>query len=135
MKTYRRLQVDDYFLLFACICLTASTVLGYINVSNLYWSQELDYNPTRSLFLLDEHVDIAAHINAYERLYYSYPSLLWAAIFAVKFAYLAFFRRLVDRVRPLVIYWRIIVILSVVSLPVCIVTIYVSCMKWGLEAG
>ncbi|MCJ1422479.1 hypothetical protein MMC29_000359 [Sticta canariensis] len=126
LKTYRHLQVEDYSLIFACISLTASTILGYAN--------ELNYNPARYFHLVEEHVDVAAHINAYERLYYSYPCLLWATIFSVKFAYLAFFRRLVDRARPLVIYWRIVVGLSVVSFPVCVVSVYVVCVKWGLDA-
>ena len=135
LKSYRHLRVEDYFLIFACISLTASTILGYANVSSLYWDQELNYNPTRYFYLIEQHVDVAAHINAYERLYYSYPSLLWTTIFSVKFAYLAFFRRLVDRVRPLVIHWRIIVGLSVVSFPVCVVSDYVVCVKRGLDAG
>ena len=135
IKLHRRLFLDDYFLIFACICLTAGTGLGYANVGSLYWSEELNYNPTHIYYLLANHVDIAARINVYQRLYYSYPALLWAAIFAVKFAYLAFFRRLIERVRGLIIYWRIVVGIATVSLPVCIVSIYVSCTKWGLEAG
>ena len=135
LKTYRRFYVDDYFLIFACVCLTASTVLGFINVDNLYWEQEIDYSPGLIIELMEQHVDIAAHINTYERLYRSYPVLLWAAIFAVKFAYLAFFRRLVDRIRPFLTYWWVIVGLSVVSFPVCVISVYLPCPKWGLESG
>ena len=135
MNIHRRLYLDDYFLIFACVSLTAGTVLGYANVGNLYWSEELNYNPTFIYYLLAEHVDVAAHINLYERLYYSYPAVLWSSIFVVKFAYLAFFRRLIDRITPLVMYWRVVVGITVVSFPICIVSIYVSCMKWGLEAG
>jgi len=135
LKTHRRLYSDDCFLIFACICLTGGTVLGYIKVGILYWSQELNYNPSHAIYILADHEDIAAHINENKRLYYSYIALLWAAIFAVKFAYLAFFRRLIDRIRPLVIYWRVIVGVTVIFFPVSIVGIYVSCMKWGLEAG
>lgn len=135
IRIHRRLYLDDYFLLFACVCLTAGTALGYTNVASLYFVQGLNYNPTHFYYLLAKHVDIAANINKYERLYYSYPALLWTAIFVVKFAYLAFFRRLIDRVRPLVIYWRVIVGITIVSFPICIISIYVACIKWGLEAG
>jgi len=135
IKIHRRLYLDDYFLLFACACLTAGTVLGYASVGSLYFSQDLNYNPTHFFYLLAKHVDIAAHINKYQRLYYSYPALLWTAIFVVKFGYLAFFRRLIDRIRPLIIYWRIIVGITIVSFPICIISIYVACTKWGLEAG
>ena len=134
LKTYRRLHVDDCFLIFACICLTASTILSYAKVRDLYWAQELNYNP-RGFLYLEEHANIVPHINAYQKLYNSYASLLWTAIFAVKFAYLAFFRRLVNRLRPLVIYWWVIVGLSAASFPLCVVSIYVSCMMKKQKAG
>ena len=135
LKFHHRLQLDDFFLIFACICLTASTVLCYANVGDLYWNEELNYNPSLLLFLMQQHVDVAVHINAYQSVYQSSTSLLWAAIFAVKFAYLAFFRRLVDRLRPLVIYWRIVVGLCAVSFPICVISIYVVCLKRKQEAG
>lgn len=115
--------------------LTAGTVLGYANVGNLYWDEELNYNPAHIYYLLAEHVDVNAHIITYERLQFSYPLLLWTSIFVVKFAYLAFFRRLIDRITPLIKYWRVVSGMSIVSFPICIISIYVSCMKWGLEAG
>lgn len=135
LKTHRRLQVDDFFLIVACTSLTASTILSYIKVRDLYWSQALNYDSAVSLLSMEEHTEIAAHINAYQLLYNSYASFLWTTIFAVKFAYLTFFRRLVDRLRPLVIYWRFIVGLSAVSFPVCVVSIYVSCKEKRQENG
>ena len=135
LKTYRRLQVDDYLLVFACICLTAVTVLSYANVRALYWSQILGYNPSIMLYLDEEHVDAAAQINSYQKIYSSSASLLWTVVFAVKFAYLAFFRSLVNRLRPLIIYWRILVGLSAVSFPVCVISIYISCSKKKQESG
>ena len=115
--------------------LTAGTILGYANVGNLYWSEDVNYNPTYIYYLFAEHFDVAAHINIYERLYYSYPALLWTSIFVVKFAYLAFFRRLINRIPPLIKYWRIVTGITIVSFPICIVSIYIACVKWGLEAG
>jgi len=57
------------------------------------------------------------------------------SILVVKSAYLAFFRRLIERIRPLILYWRVIVYITVISFPACIASIYVACMKWGLQAG
>ena len=136
MKVYRRLYLDDCFLIFACVCLTAGTVLGYANVENLYWSEvELNNNPTHIHYFLAEHVDVGAHISVFERLSFSYPALLWTSIFVVKFAYLAFFRRLIDRITPLIKYWRVVVSITIVSFLICIVSVYVTCVKWGLKAG
>lgn len=135
LKTYRRLQVDDFFLVVACTSLTASTILSYIKVRDLYWGQALNYDSALSLLHMEEYTEIAAHIKAYQMLYSSYASLLWTTIFAVKFAYLTFFRRLVDRLRPLIIYWRFIVGLSAVSFPFCVVSIYTLCKQKRQEAG
>lgn len=135
IKLYRRLHVDDYFLLLACVCVTAGTVLGYTNVGDLYWSEDLSLNPTRLTSLLVSEEDFVNHVNAYKRLSYAYPALLWTAIFAVKFAYLTFFRQLVARLRPLIIYWRVLLTTTIISFPMCIVSIYLGCEKWGLEAG
>lgn len=134
-KTHRRLQVDDFFLIVACTSLTASTILSYIKVRDLYWSQALNYDSALGLLYMEEHTELAAHINAYRLLYNSYASLQWTTIFAVKFAYLTFFRRLVDRLRPLIIYWQFIVGFSAVSFPVCVVSIYVSCKEKRQENG
>ena len=135
IKIHRRLYLDDYFLLFACVTLTAGTVLGYANIGNLYWDEEVNYNPAHIYYLLAEHVDVGARIDTYQRLRLSYPALLWTSIFVVKFAYLAFFRRLIDRIPPLIKYWRVVLGISIVSFSICIISIYVSCVKWGLEAG
>ena len=69
LKFHHRLQLDDFFLIFACICLTASTVLCYANVGDLYWNEELNYNPSLLLYLMQQHVDVAVHINAYQSVY------------------------------------------------------------------
>ena len=135
MKLHRRLNLDDYFLLFACVLLTAGTVLGYAKVGTLYWSEDVNYNPTYVEYLLAEHVDVGAHIDDYIRLYCSYPALLWTSIFVVKFAYLAFLRRLLDRVTGLLKFWRVAVGISIVSFPICVISIYIPCLKWGLGAS
>ncbi|KAL8637927.1 MAG: hypothetical protein Q9228_004859 [Teloschistes exilis] len=134
-KAHRRFFLDDWLLIFATVCLTTSTVIGYVKVGTLYWSQELNYNEFRVIELISQHVDLAAHINAFQRLYFTYPTVLWLSIFAIKFAYLAFLRRLVDRIKPLIGHWRIVVCITSVSFPVCIISVYVSCDKWGLDAG
>ena len=131
IRLHRRIQLDDWFLLFACICLTIGTILTYTNIGNLYFGEELGLNTG----LLSIPMDIVTDINNYEKLYYTYPALAWTTIFFVKFAYLYFFRQLVDRVKPLIIYWRVVVVTAAISYPICIVSIYIACPKWGLESG
>ncbi|KAL8970734.1 MAG: hypothetical protein Q9183_001383, partial [Haloplaca sp. 2 TL-2023] len=136
IRTYRCLHVDDYFHIFACLCLTAGTILGYIHVGNLYHNQKITYNPQYALWLAANDLPrLVAAIETYQKLYYVYTSLLWTSIFAVKVAYLGFFRRLIDRIRSLIVFWRVVLGITIVSFPVCVLSIYLGCTKWGLEAS
>lgn len=131
VRHHRRLQIDDCFLLGACACLTGATLLTFIKFSDLYFAEEFGLNAG----LLPIPADIYQRIYSYEDLYYSAPVLAWTAIFFVKFAYLYFFRILVDRLRKLQIFRKILMVIAAVSWPVCIISVYIPCTKRGLEAG
>ena len=135
MRIHNRLHLDDYFLIFSCVCITVGTALCYVYIGLLYWIQELDLNPTRSPYLLAEHVDFIADINLVERLVSVFTTLMFTAIFAVKLAYLAFFRRLVDRIRPLIIYWRVVTAITILSFPIGIILSFLACTETGPEVG
>ncbi|MCJ1471802.1 hypothetical protein MMC13_000443 [Lambiella insularis] len=49
IKVYWRLYLDDYLLVNACICLTISTILGFVYVDTLYRGQDLNMEPKRGL--------------------------------------------------------------------------------------
>ena len=135
MRIHSRLHLDDYLLIFACVCITVGTALCYVYIGLLYWVQELDLNPTRSSYLLAEHVDFIADINLIERLVSAFTTIMFTAIFAVKLAYLAFFRRLIDRIRPLIIYWRVVTTITILSFPVGIILSFLGCTQTGVEVG
>ena len=40
----RQLQMNDYLLIFSCVCLTASIIMLYIATSVIYFFQILDLN-------------------------------------------------------------------------------------------
>ena len=135
MRIHNRLHLDDYFLIFSCVCITVGTALCYVYIGLLYWIQELDLNPTRSSYLLAEHIDFIADINLIERLVSVFTTLMFTAIFAVKLAYLAFFRRLVDRIRPLIIYWRVVTAITILSFPIGIILSFLACTQTGPDVG
>lgn len=136
VRAYQRLRPDDMLLLFACICLTIGTAFSLKHVGNLYFDEIAELNlvvPTY-FFNKDNFMDeFSATLNSYRKLYYTFPALTWTTIFFVKFAYLYFFRRLVDRVAGLVLYWKFVVAACILSFPICIVSIYISCPKTGIE--
>ena len=56
----------------------------------------------------------------------------WTAIFLVKFAYLCFFRRLVNRVRKLTIFWYVITSVTMILWPACVISVWADCPHKGL---
>ena len=53
--------------------------------------------------------------------------LAWCAIMAVKFSFLFLFRKLIDRIQPLVIYWWVVTAFNVVVLGYGVSVYYVAC--------
>ena len=54
-------------------------------------------------------------------------TLSWCAIMAVKFSFLFLFRRLIDRIKPLIIYWWVVTAFNVVVLGYGVCVFYVAC--------
>lgn len=125
LRYQRRLRADDYFLLFATLSLTSGMVLMFSILSSLYTSQEKASNPEKT------------QINpSHFKIVYALPTLAWTTIFCVKFAYLWFFRLLIDRLRSLTIYWRVVVAITSISYPLCASSSYMACpgnvsCEWG----
>ena len=63
----------------------------------------------------------------YHRLLQAASVLEWVAIFSAKFALLIFFRKLVDRIRRLEIWWTIVLAALIVLAGVCIPLGFVVC--------
>ena len=54
-------------------------------------------------------------------------TLSWCAIMAVKFSFLYLFRKLIDRIKPLIIYWWVVTAFNVVALGYGVIVYYVAC--------
>ena len=83
-------------------------VVLYITMDNMYYTEAMTYAPTR----------IAAQ--DLNRVFYFRKlvtaSLMLASIvmMAVKLSFLALFRRLIERIPPLIKYWRVVVVFNLV---------------------
>ena len=131
LRYQRRLRADDYFLLFATLSLTVETVLTYLVLPTLYTSQ------AKALNLNADPKNIQLDLTPF-RIIYALPTLGWTTIFCVKLAYLWFFRLLIDRLRSLTIYWRVVVAVTFISYPLCASSAYMNCpgaahdsSEWG----
>lgn len=120
-----RFGVDDALLLFACICLTAATALLYKLIPNAYLYEKLDFNDRVSLpFPI---VDIGKEAVYTLRILHAYTCISWLVVFTVKFCFLVFFRALIDRQRPMIMYWRVVVLITVVLGGVSLCETFIAC--------
>ncbi|MCJ1408123.1 hypothetical protein MMC19_002196 [Ptychographa xylographoides] len=126
----KRLGLDDVFLLVACVLLVASTALLYVIVDALYLEEALTINPGSVSFDLDS----ISEITWYQKVVYGYLDLSIATVYAVKFSFLCFFRLLIDRLRGMIIYWRIVVTVTAITLAFTVCTPFISCPDFDLSS-
>ena len=99
------LERDDGLLFLACICITASTVLLYIIISDFYMLEHLGTDSASAL----SHDDLLKNIVRHKHMTFAYVLLSESAMFAIKLSFLSFFRRLIDRLGRIIYYWRVTV--------------------------
>ena len=104
----KQLSVDDGILLFGILCLISAMVLLFIFVDDLFLVEALEGNTIPA----NLPVDFLQHVLEFERLVVGALVLTWCAIISVKFSYLFLFRKLIDRLRPMVIYWWVAVVFN-----------------------
>ena len=59
--------------------------------------------------------------------------LTWTSIVAVKFSYLFLFKRLIDRIRPLILIWWIAVIFNAIVSIYGVTVYFTACLHWRSE--
>ena len=105
LAVQKEFGLDDAFLAVGTACLVAGMVILYINMDNLYFVQAIMHAPTRFTI----HPQDLNRILTFRKLVIQSLILTWVAIVTVKLAFLALFRRLIDRIPPLIKYWRVVV--------------------------
>lgn len=133
----RQLQmVDDLLLLFACVCLTSSTILLVIMAPSLDFFATL-FADAASITFSENQVkalfDLGVVDHSIQKYTYAHAVLAWTAIFFIKFCYLSFFRLLVDRLRRLIWFWKFVLGISVVFLGFSICSSFIACPYLGLK--
>lgn len=99
--TRRRLDSDDYLLLFALICLGASTGLVHVFYQTIFVAQAVTVDPTVKF-----PQDRCRHLSETRQIVNSFLCIIWTTIFAVKLSFLALFRLLVRRLpKPITNYY------------------------------
>ena len=123
------LGLDDMFLLLACVFLIASTGLLFLVSDALYFEEELTLDPATVTFSANSF----EQLDWYQKVIYAYLDLSQTATYCVKISFLCFFRLLIDRLRYMIIYWRVIVVISVLAWAYAMCTAFIGCPDFGLD--
>ena len=113
--TFRRIEADDGFLVFAVWTLTAAfTIVHFV------LPLEFSENAT-SLGVIKPGPDFPMTEFKAKNLQTASSAMVWATVYAVKYSYMFFFKRLVRRVKKIEIWWWIVFgILVPISLAGCL---------------
>ena len=132
-RTAPRYTLDDALLLFACICLTAATGLLYKLIPLAYFIENLDFKDKVPLpFPISDFAeDSVLSIQILD----AYVTLVWTVIYAAKFCYLIFFRALIDRVRQMIVYWRIVVLITVIFGGLALGETFIACPRIDVSSS
>lgn len=103
----KEIALDDAFLAFGTACLTAAMVVLYFNMDDMYFTEAMTYAPTR-LGRPPQPQDMD-RVFQFRKLVTASLILTWVAMMAVKFSFLALFKRLIDRIHSLTMYWWVVV--------------------------
>lgn len=101
----KEFALDDGFLAFGTACLIASMAVLYINMDNMYLTEALTYAPA----LFATAPPDLNRVFEFRKLVTASLILTWIAMMAVKFSFLALFKRLIDRMPGLIKYWWFVV--------------------------
>lgn len=130
----RKLHPDDFVLMFACLTIIASQVLLYtLNMDNIHWlgAATFDPVPQTPALTIEDLEEYYRRISKILRMEYSIGILTWASIFAVKICFLLFFHQMITRIRKLIVVWRVIFGITIISWALCSCAFFISCPHFG----
>ena len=134
IKCHQRLFVDDIFLVFACLTLTAmfATVLYYTSTIYLV-AAILDGQSQQESTVSPASADLDTLISKFRKAQFLRASLAWITIFAVKFSFLSFFHPLTARLPRLRLYWKVVAAVSALASVYCVTSGFLGCLGSGDE--
>ena len=133
LRSQKRLSLDDCLIIFACICLSAGTTLLYLGTSAIFFIEDLTLNGMGVLAAVGPD-SFLQQLTFYQKINWSYLALTWTTIFFVKFAFLAFFRHLVNRLPSMQRYRTVLVVFTILVFAFAVCDGFIACPKLGLDS-
>lgn len=131
----KRLRLDDYLLLFSCVCLTGATGVLYYGTRSIFLGAELTFNPAVVFEPGVNEAEILHQVDLIPKINWTYLALSWVTIFFVKFGFLSLFRQLVNRLPQMYRLWKGVLIFTGLVFAFAVCDGFIACPKLGLEAG
>ncbi|KAA6406929.1 MAG: hypothetical protein FRX48_09227 [Lasallia pustulata] len=110
VRIQKRFSADDGILLFGVCCLICAMVLLFIFVDRMYLVEASE----SGIPGIELPPDIMGQAYEYQKLLDIALILTWCSIVAVKFSYLSLFKKLIDGLRPMVVYWWFVVVFNAI---------------------
>ncbi|KAL8750839.1 MAG: hypothetical protein Q9199_006822 [Rusavskia elegans] len=120
-KLNRKIYIDDGFFFLAVVTLVAGTVMTYLDVPYIYLQQNVQAGTQAP------PADFIQQLLKSVKIQDAAVVLLSATIFAVKLAFLAFFRGLIRRLKKLEIWWWCVLVIVIISSIVLICSNFITC--------
>ena len=118
-------SIDDFFLIFGVGCISCAIGTVYVVLDGLYLGMAMTSGDPSILSKIPPNwLEITYH---YHKMVTISGILTWAAIVCVKMSFIFFFKKLIDRIRFMVIYWRITLAFNIVTSLYGFSTLIVAC--------
>ena len=120
-------------MIIACVFLISGTILLCLGISTLFFIEDVNLNGEEVIAAVGLDYFLK-QLLVYQRMEWAYLALTWAAIFFVKFAFLAFFRHLVDRVPDIYKYWKVLVGFTTLVFAFSVCDGFLACPSQGVTS-
>ena len=123
VRIQKQLSIDDGFLLFGLGCLSSAIGVLFTFIDDIYTSEAFSLGDTSFQFT----PTFLEQSNIYHLRVTVVLMLSWCAIGSVKLSYLFLFRRLVDRLPRMMLYWWFALTFNLAVIGYGIAVYYVAC--------
>ena len=132
----RRLYLDDFILILACLTLIASQSLFYVfTINPIFWEETLIPDPANlPKYLASVSNDpgvIYRRIVRFQKMVFAWLVLTWSSIFAVKICFLLFFYQIIKRLQRFILAWKVIVGITIFIWVFCTCAGIIGCPHFG----
>ena len=110
LRIQKQVSIDDGFLLFGAGCLIAAIILLFLYINTMYTAEAL----VIGLPNVDISPNFIEDVMWFHKMIIISLILTWWSLMSVKLCFLFLFKSLVQRIRPMLIYWWIVTVFNIV---------------------